>query len=426
MKLIPLLIFLCNFSKIEGQNVDGIIFNSDKKWEDILIKASASKKPIFIDLYTTWCAPCKQMDKEVFVEKEVGSLFNNNFINVKFDAERGEGVLLNEKHKIDGYPAFLFMTPEGNLVLKHLGSLDKHAFLKIGETALKEFKSPTPILMLDKEYKDGKKNDPAFVYEYIFKKKSLGFDVKDIIENYLNIIPEDSISSKSVEKVITYNNVSLNGNGMELLLNMYFKDPHNIYLTGPYWCLYRNLSDNIERAGSTRDFVLLQQVINIYYRMYEGSELLKKRVTDMAKFKFYVFAKDTSTIKIKAIEYATAYIDNINVDSLKSADEIEFKKVLLSKFSTNEVSELEKRAEYKDFKRLYRSERKSLAFDIIEISNVVCNTCGPKIEDVNLLMMTKSWLEKAKLLFDDKELYDAFTQNIMKCIDQTLQKSVRD
>ena len=49
---------------------------------------------IFIDFYTTWCGPCKMMSSEVFTQEQVGTYFNRVFVNMKVDAEKGEGVEL--------------------------------------------------------------------------------------------------------------------------------------------------------------------------------------------------------------------------------------------------------------------------------------------------------------------------------------------
>ena len=55
-------------------------------------KAGKKAKPIFMDVYTDWCGPCKLLDKTTFVDPEVAKLINENFIAVKFNAEGQESV----------------------------------------------------------------------------------------------------------------------------------------------------------------------------------------------------------------------------------------------------------------------------------------------------------------------------------------------
>jgi len=65
----------------------GIQFRTGS-FQDALQEAEATGKLIFLDGYTSWCAPCKMMNTTVFTDPEVGHFFNEHFINVKFDMEK--------------------------------------------------------------------------------------------------------------------------------------------------------------------------------------------------------------------------------------------------------------------------------------------------------------------------------------------------
>lgn len=57
-------------------------------YEEALQKARAEGKQIFVDVYTSWCGPCKMMAKNVFTRQEVGDYYNNKFVCLKLDAEK--------------------------------------------------------------------------------------------------------------------------------------------------------------------------------------------------------------------------------------------------------------------------------------------------------------------------------------------------
>ena len=67
-----------------------LIEPSPVKWytieqADSLLKTQ--NKPLFIDVYTEWCGWCTHMMKTTFANKGIAGYMNQNFINVRFDAE---------------------------------------------------------------------------------------------------------------------------------------------------------------------------------------------------------------------------------------------------------------------------------------------------------------------------------------------------
>jgi thioredoxin-related protein len=55
--------------------------------EEAVGKLQQEKKPVLIDLYTTWCGWCRQMDKKTYSNKKVAEYLQGKFYPVKIDAE---------------------------------------------------------------------------------------------------------------------------------------------------------------------------------------------------------------------------------------------------------------------------------------------------------------------------------------------------
>ncbi len=55
--------------------------------EEAAGKLQQEKRPVLIDLYTTWCGWCKQMDKKTYSNKKVAEYLQGKFYPVKVDAE---------------------------------------------------------------------------------------------------------------------------------------------------------------------------------------------------------------------------------------------------------------------------------------------------------------------------------------------------
>ena len=108
--------------------------------KDALAKAKEENKLVFVDVYTTWCGPCKQMVKNIFPLHEVGTYYNKNFVCYKLDAEdaKVKGPDYAQKYKVNGFPTYLFLNGEGELVYSTGGAMDADMFIKVGKKALGE------------------------------------------------------------------------------------------------------------------------------------------------------------------------------------------------------------------------------------------------------------------------------------------------
>ena len=133
-------------------------------WADILAKAKAENKTIFVDAYTEWCGPCKMMTAKVFSQTDVAAYYNDNFINVKMDMEKGEGPTLSKEYSVFVYPTLLFIDGTGTVLHRAVGYHDTDGFLALGETAGTPGKR---LSGLEERYNFGDRS-AQFLYDYTF------------------------------------------------------------------------------------------------------------------------------------------------------------------------------------------------------------------------------------------------------------------
>jgi thioredoxin-related protein len=107
-------------------------------WNEIKQKAKTENKLIFIDCYTKWCKPCKQMDKDVFTNDSISKFYNQNFICVKQDMENNVGSILNKKYSVTFYPTFLFIDFKDSIHYRVGGYQSVQEFLTVGKKVIEK------------------------------------------------------------------------------------------------------------------------------------------------------------------------------------------------------------------------------------------------------------------------------------------------
>lgn len=123
-------------NKADSKEGSGIVF-FEGTWDEAVSLAGKENKLIFLDAYTSWCGPCKAMQKNIFPTAKVGEFFNENFINVKINMEKGEGIALAKKYNVRAYPTLFFIDGQEALKMSALGYHNVNQLLKFGEKALK-------------------------------------------------------------------------------------------------------------------------------------------------------------------------------------------------------------------------------------------------------------------------------------------------
>lgn len=101
-------------------------------------KSKQENKPVFVDVSASWCGYCKKLKRNGFSDKEVGSYFNDHFINVSIDGERGEGPSVAKQYNVQGYPTLFVLDKEGNVLLYSSGYMDKEQLLNFALAAVKK------------------------------------------------------------------------------------------------------------------------------------------------------------------------------------------------------------------------------------------------------------------------------------------------
>jgi len=163
MKYLLLVSLLLGSLSVSAQKINWM------SMDEALAAQKETPKKIFMDVYTTWCGPCKMMDRDTFSNKDVISFINKNYYAVKFNAEGTEEITYkdftytnpnyqegrrgrNATHffadalKLQGYPSIVFFGEDGSLIQSIAGyrkPKDIEIFLRM--IANDDYKSLTTV-----------------------------------------------------------------------------------------------------------------------------------------------------------------------------------------------------------------------------------------------------------------------------------------
>ena len=167
-------VFLLSFAQ-ESINFENLTF------KEILAKAKREKKLVFLDAYASWCGPCKLMEKNVFPLPAVKAYYNANFINARFDMEKGEGRDIAMKYQVRSYPSYLFLNGDGEVVMKNYGYMGEEDFIAIA----KEANNPLLTKGNPKELFEKGESDPAFLLNMMRQNAQTDYELaKKVSERY--------------------------------------------------------------------------------------------------------------------------------------------------------------------------------------------------------------------------------------------------
>lgn len=180
-------------------------------YDEALARARTSGRYLFIDCYTSWCGPCKQLEKEVFADPEVAEYFNSNFINLRIDVEKGEGPDLKRRFGVQPVPTLLFINAEGTVEHKFIGTLPPDEFIRKSSEV---FTDENRYGILNRRYDNGDRSS-SFLSGYINEliNQSEYSRAREILSQTVAEFTPDSLCLESWWPVFTHGFIAEFGSG---------------------------------------------------------------------------------------------------------------------------------------------------------------------------------------------------------------------
>jgi thiol-disulfide isomerase/thioredoxin len=269
------LILLLTALAAEAQFIPFITSGSLKEAKE---EAQQSGQLIFVDVYTTWCGPCKMMDRQVFADAEVAERMGAFFVSLKADAEAG-GRLVANKYRVNAYPTLLFLKPDGTLIQQYVGSLSKDEFLTVANKVLNTSAYGQAYLLYENAWNGGNRTaDMASIYLKL--RSAYGMSNSKQLEQFLKSLPKDSLNNPNVEITIVRYAAELKGIAFEYLIERK-NNPRCQF------ALNRIIKEHHEQAAAEKSEKLLAQTVEAAGQAALSPEVAALRQAQL-KMEFYL------------------------------------------------------------------------------------------------------------------------------------------
>ena len=187
----------------------------EKPFQEVLAIAKQQDKLIFMDAFASWCGPCKWMSATIFTNDTVADFYNQHFICVKYDMEKGEGVTLREKYGVKAYPTLLFISPEGDLIHKRVGAPQPVSdYINLGLKAMKPEECYTAYV---KRYNQGE-NSPEFILGYLQIMTDAYLPVDEPLKKYFATQQPEQLTGRTNWQIIYGYCNDMNSNEFKYLI----------------------------------------------------------------------------------------------------------------------------------------------------------------------------------------------------------------
>lgn len=303
-----------------GSYAQGIHFETGD-WDSVVEKAQKEKKLIFLDVYASWCGPCKMMDKKVFPDKAVGDYYNQNFISYKVDGEKGEGKTLAQIYGVTAYPTNFYINPTDKKVIsKEMGYVAPAQFIQRGESALADFNDPRTWEDFKKEFKK-KSNDKAFLEAYIRKGNKLEKDINPALDSYVDNF-KPAIPTNDFIQFLSENIKSLNNKGVDYIVDLYSGSAQQLAMLDEWLpTLYDQTFFN---AVSTKDVKKLDKIL---WASQKTNNPQAQNIYNRFVSSFYKKNNDTKNYW-KALEKEVAGYQSYSTTEYKTQDSLAYNELI--------------------------------------------------------------------------------------------------
>ena len=390
-------ISIATFSQVEYE---------EASLNEALAKARSESKLVFLQMASPSCRECNAVAEKGLSDKELSELINQTFITLYVDDNHPDRLQIEKMYNLpDGF-GILFLNSDGTLIHRYPGSSTRsQPYKEHIDMALYRAGESLKVSELEKEYRNGNRA-PGFMEQLLLKKKSLNLNNEELLNEYVKLLPPDSLSSLYTLEFVVSIGPELRSLALKTIRQdtalfnraWYNMTPSKRSLTNST-ILRNSLNKAIQEKNESYAF----QVASFARSRYKRESIPGIKAYSAQLLEYYKRTEDTAKFLAIASRHYDLVMNTTNIDSLKNAD-LALQKTALD---TARKQVLKTEYGYRVRKTVrYNPLTQSLHWDLKEGAWHVYK----RTSDATLLAKATVWIEAALNALKSPEALDVYAR----------------
>lgn len=390
-----------------GLSVNGFaqVTFQDLSFDQALKRSLAESKIIFLQFESDDCTQCNEVADKGLSDQALGKQVNEMFLPLKISASHPDRSEIRERYNLGGGFGTFFINHNGTLLHRFPRTTSRaQDYLTELDVALNKAGEALKVDELEREFRNGNRS-LGFLESLLLKKRSLGLPTDVLLDEYVDLLPEDSLQSTPTLTFLAQMAPQLDSKADRFMR----RDPAvfgRAWMTMP---LQQRVALNNEIAAKGMNSAIEQKseararrVASFRRGTYGTDRAGGERNYTYLMMRYYERAADTIRYVSEAIRYYNTYYMTISADSIKRIDSLRKMDLIAQspKRDTMLADGTRKRYStitYAPVAQRYASELNNGAWKVYK-----------RTSDLKQLGTALQWSERAVEFFESPEFLDTY------------------
>lgn len=304
-------------------------------FEEALNRSSKSGLMIFLQFESAECERCNSAAYKAFEDETLANQLEEAFVCLKIDPFHPDRAEISKLYNIRGFGSFIIDQGKNLIHSYPASSSAAETYKKQIDIALTKAGEDSRVNDLENEFRKGNKS-LGMIELLLQKRKSLNLETDSLLNDYVKLLPADSIGSPATVLFISQFAPTFRSPAYFFLLKDYAKfiqTWHTMSLAVKSSINSRIIYKSMKKAIREKDEQYAYRVAAFARSTHGNNSNSGTKSYDANLLAYYKGINDTIKYLASAVKYYNTHLMVVSVDSIKMRDSMSYRK-LISGFDT--------------------------------------------------------------------------------------------